>query len=323
MACTPMYAWRIAELATRRVLAPGGDRGRANGRIPVLKTYKLYVGGAFPRSESGRAYVVRAVDGTPLANACRASRKDLRDAVRAARKAQPGWAAKTAMNRGQVLYRVAELMEGRRDQFIAEVMAAEGLSEGKAATAVDRAIDRWVWYAGWADKISQILGSANPVAAPYFNFTIPEATGVVGVVAPETSSLLGLVSRLAPPLVSGNAVVLLTSETRPLPAVTLSEVLATSDVPGGVVNVLTGLKAELVPVLAAHTDVDAIDTWGVPDAMRLATEQLAADDIKRLLRRATTVDEARFDWLDDRATERPEWIAAFLEMKTVWHPMGV
>ncbi|MEO5884377.1 MAG: aldehyde dehydrogenase family protein [Candidatus Limnocylindrales bacterium] len=310
-------------MATRRVLVPAGDSGRANGRIPVLKTYKLYVGGAFPRSESGRAYVVRAVDGTPLANACRASRKDLRDAVRAARKAQPGWAARTAMNRGQVLYRVAELMEGRRDQFIAEVMAAEGLSEGKASTAVDRAIDRWVWYAGWADKISQILGSANPVAAPYFNFTIPEATGVVGVVAPETSSLLGLVSRLAPPLVSGNAVVLLTSETRPLPAVTLSEVLATSDVPGGVVNVLTGLKAELVPVLAAHTDVDAIDTWGVPDAMRLATEQLAADDIKRLLRRATTVDEARFDWLDDRATERPEWIAAFLEMKTVWHPMGV
>ena len=292
-------------------------------RIEVRKTYKLYIGGAFPRTESGRSYLVSAADGTPLANACRASRKDLRDAVRAARKAAPGWAAKTAMNRGQVLYRVAELMEGRRDQFVAEVAVAEGLRDGKAREVVDRAIDRWVWYAGWADKIAQVLGSSNPVAAPYFNFTIPEATGVVGVVAPETSSLLGLVSRLAPPLVSGNAVVLITSETRPLAAVTLSEVLATSDVPGGVVNVLTGLKRELVPVLAAHVDVDALDTWGVPDDMRTEIELLAADDIKRILRRPTKVADARFDWLDDRAAERPEWIAAFLEMKTVWHPIGV
>jgi acyl-CoA reductase-like NAD-dependent aldehyde dehydrogenase len=292
-------------------------------RIEVRKTYKLYIGGAFPRTESGRSYLVSAADGTPLANACRASRKDLRDAVRAARKAAPGWAAKTAMNRGQVLYRVAELMEGRRDQFVAEVAVAEGLRDGKAREVVDRAIDRWVWYAGWADKIAQVLGSSNPVAAPYFNFTIPEATGVVGVVAPETSSLLGLVSRLAPPLVSGNAVVLITSETRPLAAVTLSEVLATSDGPGGVVNVLTGLKRELVPVLAAHVDVDALDTWGVPDDMRTEIELLAADDIKRILRRPTKVADARFDWLDDRAAERPEWIAAFLEMKTVWHPIGV
>jgi acyl-CoA reductase-like NAD-dependent aldehyde dehydrogenase len=295
----------------------------AADRIEVRKTYKLYIGGAFPRTESGRSYLVHASDGAPLANACRASRKDLRDAVRAARKAQPGWAAKTAMNRGQVLYRVAELMEGRRDQFAAEVVAAEGLREVRAREVVDRAIDRWVWYAGWADKIAQILGSSNPVAAPYFNFTIPEATGVVGVVAAETSSLLGLVSRLAPPLVSGNSVVLITSETRPLPAVTLSEVLATSDVPGGVVNVLTGRKQELIPVLAAHVDVDALDTWGVPDAMRTETELLAADDIKRISRRPTTVSEGRFDWLDDRATERPEWIAAFLEMKTVWHPIGL
>jgi acyl-CoA reductase-like NAD-dependent aldehyde dehydrogenase len=292
-------------------------------RIEVRKTYKLYIGGAFPRSESGRSYVVRGADGSSIANACRASRKDLRDAVRVARKAQPGWAGKTAMNRGQVLYRVAELMEGRRDQFIAEVAVAEGLRDARAAEVVDRAIDRWVWYAGWADKIAQILGSSNPVAAPYFNFTIPEATGVVGVVAPETSSLLGLVSRLAPPLVSGNAVVLITSETRPLAAITLSEVLATSDVPGGVVNVLTGFKTELVPVLAAHVDVDALDTWGVADAMRVETELLVADDIKRIARRPTTVAEHRFDWLDDRATERPEWIAAFLEMKTVWHPIGV
>jgi acyl-CoA reductase-like NAD-dependent aldehyde dehydrogenase len=292
-------------------------------RIAVRKTYKLFVGGAFPRSESGRSYLVSAADGSPLANASRASRKDLREAVRAARKAFPGWAGKTAMNRGQVLYRVAELLEGRRDQFVAEVAAAEGLRPAAAATVVDRAIDRWVWYAGWADKIGQVLGSSNPVAAPYFNFTIPEPTGVVGVVAPETSSLLGLVSRLAPPLVAGNSVVVLTSETRPLPAVTLAEVLATSDVPGGVVNLLTGLRSELVPVLAGHADVDAIDTWGVPDALRRDVELLAADDVKRVLRRPTTVAEARFDWLDDRASERPEWIAAFLEMKTVWHPIGV
>jgi acyl-CoA reductase-like NAD-dependent aldehyde dehydrogenase len=301
----------------------GTSRNGAGPRIGVRKTYKLYIGGAFPRSESGRSYLVEGADGIPLANAVRGSRKDLRDAVRAARNAFPVWAAKTAMNRGQVLYRVAELMEGRRDQFVAEVATAEGLRDTRASEVVDRAIDRWVWYAGWADKITQILGSANPVAAPYFNFTIPEPTGVVGVVAPETSSLLGLVSRLAPPLVSGNAVVLLASEARPLPAITLTEVLATSDVPNGVVNVLTGRRKELVPVLAAHVDVDALDTWGVPDTMRLETEQLAADDVKRLSRRPSTVNEARFDWLDDRASERPEWIAAFLEMKTVWHPIGV
>jgi acyl-CoA reductase-like NAD-dependent aldehyde dehydrogenase len=293
-----------------------------SARVEVRKTYKLYIGGAFPRTESGRSYVVVGADGALLANACRASRKDVRDAVRAARGAFPVWAAKTAMNRGQVLYRVAELMEGRREQFASEVEAAEGLRPAAARATVDRAIDRWVWYAGWADKIAQVLGSSNPVAASYFNFTIPEPTGVVGVVAPETSSLLGLVSRLAPPLVTGNAVVLIASEGRPLPAVTLTEVLATSDVPGGVVNVLTGLKKELVPVLAAHNDVDALDTWGVADEMRTEVEILAAEDIKRLSRRPTSVAEARFDWLDDAATERPEWITAFLEMKTVWHPIG-
>jgi acyl-CoA reductase-like NAD-dependent aldehyde dehydrogenase len=295
----------------------------APDRIDVRKTYKLYIGGAFPRSESGRSYVVSTAAGDPIANAVRGSRKDLREAVRAARKAFQPWADKTAMNRGQVLYRVAELMEGRRDQFVAEVGPAEGLREGKAREIVDRAIDRWVWYAGWADKISQVLGSSNPVAAPYFNFTIPEPTGVVGIVAPETSSLLGLVSRVAPPLVAGNAVVVLASEARPLPAVTLSEVLATSDVPGGVVNLITGLKHELVPVLAAHVDVDALDTWGVPADLRTSVEELAADDIKRLARRPAGVTDTKFDWLDDRATERPEWIAAWLEMKTVWHPIGV
>ena len=292
-------------------------------RIDVRKTYKLYIGGAFPRSESGRSYVVRAADDTPLANACRASRKDLRDAVRAARKAFDGWADKSAMNRGQVLYRVAELMEGRREQFAAEVAQAEGLRDARAREVVTRAIDRWVWYAGWADKIAQVLGSSNPVASSYFNFTIPEPTGVVGVVASEASSLLGLVSRLAPPLVAGNTVVLLASQTRPLPAVTLTEVLATSDVPGGVVNVLTGLKAELVPVLAGHVDVDAIDVWGVPDDLRTDVELVAADNVKRLARRPAGAVDAKFDWLDDRAAERPEWIAAFLEMKTVWHPIGV
>jgi len=291
-------------------------------RLEVRKTYKLYVAGAFPRSESGRSYVVSGPDWTPLANAARASRKDLRDAVRAARKAFPEWADRTAMNRGQILYRVAELMEGRREQFADEVRAAEGLAAGAAREAVDRAIDRWVWYAGWADKISQVLGTVNPVAGPYFNFTIPEPTGVVGVVAPESSSLLGLVSRLAPVVVTGNTAVVVTSETRPLPAVTLSEVLATSDVPGGVINVLTGLKRELVPVLAAHADVDGLDTWGVPDDLRTGVEEAAADSVKRLGRRPLAIVERRFDWANDRATQRPEWIAAFLEMKTVWHPIG-
>jgi acyl-CoA reductase-like NAD-dependent aldehyde dehydrogenase len=294
-----------------------------NGRLPVLKTYKLYVGGQFPRTESGRSYLVRSADGDPLANACRASRKDLRDAVRVARAASGPWAARTAMNRGQILYRVAELMEGRFDQFTAEVATAEGIDPRRAREVVGRAIDRWVWYAGWADKIAQVLGSSNPVGAPYFNFTIPEPTGVVGIVAPERSSLLGLVSRLAPVLAGGNVAVVVASEARPLPAISLTEVLATSDVPGGVVNVLTGHRSELVPVLAAHVDVDGVDGWGIPDELRVAAEEAAADSVKRVARRSRGVSEAQFDWLDDRATERPEWIAAFLEMKTVWHPIGV
>ena len=306
----------VARRSTKAIAA-------APSRVVVRKTYKLYIGGAFPRSESGRSYVVNAADGTPLANAVRSSRKDLRDAVRAARGAYPGWADRTAMNRGQVLYRVAELMEGRRDQFVAEVAQAEGLRADRAREVVDRAIDRWVWYAGWADKIAQVLGSSNPVASDFFNFTIPEPTGIVGIVAPEASSLLGLVSRLAPPLVAGNSVVVLTSESRPLPAISLTEVLATSDVPAGVVNVLTGRKRELVPVLANHADVDTIDVWGVPDDLRTDVELAAAESIKRIVRRPAGTTDARFDWLDDRASERPEWIAAYLEMKTVWHPIGV
>jgi acyl-CoA reductase-like NAD-dependent aldehyde dehydrogenase len=291
-------------------------------RIPVRKTYKLYVGGQFPRSESGRSYIVRAADGTPLANAVRSSRKDVRDAVRAARSAFPGWAGKTAMNRGQVLYRVAELMEGRRAQFLEEVGAAEGLTADQAAQSIDRAIDRWVWYAGWADKISQVLGTVNPVGASYFDFTFPEATGVVGLVAPEQSSLLGLVSRVAPAVVGGSCAVVLASESRPLPAVTLGEVLATSDVPAGVINILTGQRRELVPTLAAHMDVNALDTWGVPEDLRQQVEEAAVDNIKRLAR-PPRGDPARFDWLDDRRAQRPEWIAAYLEMKTVWHPIGM
>jgi acyl-CoA reductase-like NAD-dependent aldehyde dehydrogenase len=308
--------------ASEHAAAQLRQAGPTGSRIPVRKTYKLYVGGQFPRSESGRSYPVRAANGTPLANAVRSSRKDLRDAIRTARGAFAGWAGKTAMNRGQVLYRVAELMEGRRAQFVDEVAAAEGLSGEAAAGVVDRSIDRWVWYAGWADKITQVLGTVNPVGASYFDFTIPEPTGVVGIVAPEESSLLGLVSRLAPAVVSGNAVVGLASESRPLPAITLTEVLATSDVPPGVINILTGLRRELVPVLAAHMDVNAIDTWGVPADLRGQVEESAMDSVKRVAR-GPRGDRDRFDWLDDARAQRPEWIAAFLEMKTVWHPIGM
>ncbi|MGH2816267.1 MAG: aldehyde dehydrogenase family protein, partial [Actinomycetota bacterium] len=213
-------------------------------RLDVRKTYKLYIGGRFPRTESGRSYLVSEAKGKPWANACRASRKDVRDAVQAARRAFPGWAGATAYNRGQILYRVAEMLEGRREQFVDEVARAEGMTRRTAGDAVAKTVDRWVWYAGWADKLAQVLGSANPVAGPYFNFSVPEPTGVVGLVAPAGSSLLGLVSRLAPAIVSGNTAVVVASEARPLPAVTLAEVLGTSDLPGGVVNVLTGFTAE-------------------------------------------------------------------------------
>jgi len=291
-------------------------------RLSVRKTYKLYLNGAFPRSESGRSYIVRAADGRPLANAVRGSRKDLRDAVRAARGAFAGWDGRTAMNRGQILYRVAELMEGRREQFETEVAEAEGTAAAEARVQVDRAIDRWVWYAGWADKITQLLGTVNPVGASYFDFTIPEATGVVGLVAPERSSLLGLVSRLAPIVVSGNTAVVIASESRPLPAVTLGEVLATSDFPAGVINLLTGLRRELVPVLAAHMDVNALDAWGVPPEDIAAVQETAMENVKRVTGRPRGATDERFDWLDDGLAQRPEWIAAFLEMKTVWHPIG-
>jgi len=285
----------------------------AGARIAVRKTYKLYIGGAFPRSESGRSYLVTDHKGGFAANAAMASRKDARDAVAAARKAFGGWSAATAYNRGQVLYRVAELLEGRRAQFVAEVRSAEGLGPRRAETLVDAAIDRWVWYAGWADKIAQVRGSTNPVAGPYFNFSLPEPTGVVAVIAPEASSLLGFVSVVAPAVVSGNTVVALASERFPLPAVTLSEVLATSDVPGGVINVLTGRTAEIAPWLASHMDVNAIDLCGAPDALAADLAVAAADNLKRVVR---VGDE---DWALPPGLER---MLAYLETKTVWHPAG-
>jgi acyl-CoA reductase-like NAD-dependent aldehyde dehydrogenase len=284
-------------------------------RIEVRKTYKLYIGGAFPRSESARTYEVTDTKGRFLANAALASRKDARDAVVAARKAQPGWAGATAYNRAQVLYRVAEVMEGRRAQFVEEVSHAEGLTARRAESVVDASIDRWVWYAGWADKLAQVLGSTNPVQGPYYNFSVPEPTGVVAVVAPQESSLLGLVSVVAPVVVSGNAAVVLASEDRPLAAITLSEVLATSDVPGGVVNLLTGRVAEVAPWLAAHMDVNAIDVAGVDDLdLRRELEVAAADNVKRVRRPDTD------DWTADPGLSR---IRSFLETKTVWHPIGV
>ncbi len=301
-------------------LSTTGSAGRDGDRIGVRKTYKLYIGGAFPRTESGRAYEVFGAKGQLLANASRGTRKDIREAVRAARKAQPGWGSKTAYNRSQILYRIAELMEGRRDQFVAEVMAAEGVGRARAARLVDASIDRWVWYAGWADKYTQSIGTVNPVAGPYFNFSIPEPTGVVGMVAPEASSLLGLVSRLAPIIVSGNAAVVISSETRPLPGVTLSEVLATSDVPGGVVNLITGLRRELVGHLAGHMDVNALDAFGADPLQRAALEEVAVENVKRFVRPPSSGLE-RYDWLAERA-QSPYHIGEFVEIKTVWHPIG-
>jgi len=281
-------------------------------RVPVRRTAKLFIGGEFPRSESGRSYEIFGEDGRVLAWAARASRKDLREAVRAARAAQPGWAAKTAYNRGQILYRVAELMEGRRAQFEAELADAGAADQ---AWGVNAAIDRWVWYAGWCDKVHQVLGATNPVAGPYFNFTIPEPTGMVGIVAPPDQPLLGLVSRLAPAIVSGNTAVVLASERAPLPAVSLAEVLATSDVPGGVVNVLTGFTKELVPWLAGHMDVNAIDVTGVPEDMRAEVESLSAENVKRVVR-ADGAD------IFSPAAQSPYLVTALMEFKTVWHPMG-
>ena len=294
------------------------SESHASTRLEVRKTYKLYVGGAFPRSESGRSYVVEDSSGRFLANASHASRKDARDAVQAARGAFGGWSTRTPYNRGQVVYRVAEVLEGRRVQFVDEVRRSEGLGRRQAESAVDTTVDRLVWYAGWADKIAQVVGGTNPVAAPYFNFSVPEPTGVVAALAPQGDSLLGLVSVLAPIVVTGNTCVLAASSERPLPAITLSEVLATSDVPAGVVNVLIGPLADTAPTLASHMDVNALDLTGLagdPETAR-ELEELAAENLKRVLRAPATEP----DWRTGPGTDR---ITAFLETKTVWHPIGV
>lgn len=279
-------------------------------RLAVPKTYKLYIGGKFPRSESGRTYEVVTKKGTFLANAAKASRKDARDAVLSARGALSGWANATAYNRGQVLYRIAELLEGRRAQFIDEIVQSEGVSTAAATRQVDEAIDRWVWYAGWADKYVQVTGNANPVSGPYFNLSVPEPTGVVAIVAPQDSSLLGLVSVVAPALVAGNTVVVLASERLPLSAISLSEVLATSDVPGGVVNILTGSSAEVAPWLASHADVNAIDLTGAAALDWVDLEIAAAETLKRVLRPEGGTD---------LAAPSLDRITALTETKTVWH----
>jgi acyl-CoA reductase-like NAD-dependent aldehyde dehydrogenase len=278
-------------------------------RIDVKKTYKLYIGGAFPRSESGRSYEVKSAKGIFIANPSQASRKDLRDAVVAARAAQAGWSGATAFNRAQILYRVAEIIEGRTSQFVDEIVALEGVTPAAAKKQVEAAIDLWVWYAGWCDKISTIFGATNPVSGSFYNFTTPEAMGVVGVFAPQKSSLLGVVQSLAPVLAAGNTAVLVASEKFPLPAISLSEVLATSDVPGGVVNILTGITAELAPWMASHMDVDAIDASGLSPAQEKEARLQGVENLKRIFA--------------FKADQTPQRVLAFMENKTVWHPIGI
>ncbi|MET8553910.1 aldehyde dehydrogenase family protein [Streptomyces sp. NPDC004959] len=304
-----------------------GKRGKSGGkaaareasapapRLGVFKTYKLYVGGKFPRSEGGRVYEVSDAHGEWLANAPRSTRKDARDAVAAARKAFAGWSGATAYNRGQVLYRVAEMLEGRAEQFAREVADAEGLDRDAARAQVDAAVDRWVWYAGWTDKLAQVVGGANPVAGPFFNLSTPEPSGVVAVLAPRESSLLGLVSVLAPVLATGCTAVVVASEERPLPALSLGEVLATSDVPGGTANLLSGRIADLGPTLASHQDVNAIDLTGADGGEAVDLEIAAADNLKRVLRPSAPAE----DWT---ATPGLRRMTSVLETKTVWHPTG-
>lgn len=286
-------------------------------RLNVRKTYKLYINGEFPRTESGRSYPVRR-GGELLANASRGSRKDLRNAVVAARKAFGGWSGRTAYNRGQILYRIAEVCEARAAELVAE-LRQQGSGAVAARKEVDAVIDRWVYYAGWTDKFAQLFGSVNPVAGPYYNFTVPEPTGVVGIVAPETPSLLGLVSRLAPVLAGGNTAVVLVSEQQPLAAMTMGEVFATSDVPAGVINLISGFRKEIVPWLAAHMDVNAVDLTGAEPDSLVELQRSAAENVKRIVR----FDAEAIGWDDARRSQGPYSILEFQEMKTVWHPMGM
>jgi acyl-CoA reductase-like NAD-dependent aldehyde dehydrogenase len=278
-------------------------------RIDVNKTYKLFIGGAFPRSESGRVYEIKGANKKFIANPSLASRKDLRDAVVAAKAAQPGWANATAFNRGQILYRIAEIMEGRSEQFVDEICALEGVTNKVAKSQVEAAIDTWVWYSGWCDKLSSVTGSLNQVSGPFYNFTAPEPLGVVAIFAENKPSLLGVVRTLAPVLAGGNSAVLIASENYPLPAITLSEALATSDVPSGVVNILTGKSAELAPWVGSHMEIDGVDVAGLSKKQEEELKLVGADNLKRIF---------RFN-LDNH----PERITSFMEQKTVWHPIGI
>ena len=278
-------------------------------RIDVNKTYKLFIGGAFPRSESGRVYEIKGANKKFIANPSLASRKDLRDAVVAAKAAQPGWANATAFNRGQIFYRIAEIMEGRSEQFVDEICALEGVTNKVAKSQVEAAIDTWVWYSGWCDKLSSVTGSLNQVSGPFYNFTTPEPLGVVAIFAENKPSLLGVVRTLAPVLAGGNSAVLIASENYPLPAITLSEALATSDVPGGVINILTGKSAELAPWVGSHMEIDGVDVAGLSKKQEEELKLVGADNLKRIF---------RFN-----PDNHPERILSFMEQKTVWHPIGI
>jgi acyl-CoA reductase-like NAD-dependent aldehyde dehydrogenase len=278
-------------------------------RIDVNKTYKLFIGGAFPRSESGRVYEIKGANKKFIANPSLASRKDLRDAVVAAKSAQPGWANATAFNRGQILYRIAEIMQGRSEQFVDEICALEGVTNKVAKSQVEAVIDTWVWYSGWCDKLSSVTGSLNQVSGPFYNFTTPEPLGVVAIFAENKPSLLGVVRTLAPVLAGGNSAVLIASENYPLPAITLSEALATSDVPGGVVNILTGKSAELAPWVGSHMEIDGVDVAGLSKKQEEELKLVGADNLKRIF---------RFN-----PDNHPERILSFMEQKTVWYPIGI
>lgn len=288
-------------------------------RLDVFKTYKLFIGGKFPRGESGRCLPAKSSDGkSTLANYCAASRKDFRDAAVAARKAQPGWAKQSAYLRGQILYRAAEMLQQRAGELAGEIRRATGKSPAQAENEATAAADRLVHYAGWTDKYPQVFGSVNPVASPHFNFTTPEPTGVVVIICPDVLPLLPLVSLLAPVILSGNTAIVLASETAPLPAITFAEIIATSDVPGGVVNILTGKRAELVSHFAGHMDINAIVEASGDAQISAAAQAGTAINMKRFSQRTLTAS----DWLSKKA-EDPYWILDTVEFKTAWHPIGV